>query len=86
MNGYFSDAIKLLQSVLQGDILSPYIFIIVLEVLLLKIIGTKNLEGINIKGIDQRANTYAADSSCILKASENNLRYLRQNLKSFLNR
>ena len=83
LNGFFSKAINLLQSVPQGDILSPYIFILVLEFLLLKINHSRNLSGIKIKDVEQRANTYADDSSVLLRATEHNLRYLISILHQF---
>ena len=49
MRGNFSEIILLKQGVPQGDIISPYIFVLAVEVLLIKLNYTKNITG--IKGI-----------------------------------
>ena len=46
----------------QGDVLSPYIFNICVEILLLKITKTNSLEGITIAKEEARAETYADDT------------------------
>ena len=43
MKGYFSERIFLMQGVPQGDIISPYIFILAVEILLIKINYTKHI-------------------------------------------
>merc|ERR1712055_1013242 len=37
INGHLSSTIKLQQGVLQGDVVSPYIFLLMVEILLIKI-------------------------------------------------
>ena len=46
MNGFMEEKIELQQGVPQGDILSPLVFNIVVEILLLKVGYTVNLEGV----------------------------------------
>jgi hypothetical protein len=46
MGGHMSDEIHLNQGVPQGYVISPYIFILMVELLLLKINYTKHLTGI----------------------------------------
>ena len=46
MKGFFTERILLRQGVPQGDIISPYIFILAVEVLLIKINNTINVKGI----------------------------------------
>ena len=46
MKGFFKERILLKQGVPQGDIISPYIFILAVEVLLIKINNTINIRGI----------------------------------------
>ena len=48
MDGHLTEKILLEQGVPQGDIISPYIFIIAVEILLIKITQTKNLKGVKI--------------------------------------
>ena len=45
MGGHLTEKIILEQGVPQGDIVSPYVFIIMVEVLLIKINHTANIEG-----------------------------------------
>jgi hypothetical protein len=46
LHGYMGESIKLEQGVPQGDVLSPYIFNNCVEILLMKICHTKELEGV----------------------------------------
>ena len=46
MKGTFTERIFLKQGVPQGDIISPYIFILAVEILLVKINYTKSIKGI----------------------------------------
>ena len=48
MDGHLTEKIHLEQGVPQGDIISPYIFIIAVEILLIKITKSKNLKGVKI--------------------------------------
>ena len=42
VNGYMSSTFKLQQGFPQGDVVSPYIFLLMVEILLIKITKTKN--------------------------------------------
>ena len=42
INGHMSSTLKLQQGLPQGDIVSPYIFLLIVEILLIKITKTKN--------------------------------------------
>ena len=46
LGGRLSKKILLGQGVPQGDVISPYIFIVAVEILLIKITYTRNLTGI----------------------------------------
>ena len=94
LSGELGRRIKLGQSVPQGDCLSPTIFNIVVDPLLLKIIHSKNLKGIDLalyqckslvphKSIEYRANSFADDSTVIIKPEERFLRYLVKTINSF---
>ena len=60
-NGYFSESIELLRGVKQGCLLSPYLFIMAIEMLTIKIISNKNIKGIEIQGIKTNVSMYADD-------------------------
>ena len=46
LGGHLSEKIFLRQGVPQGDVISPYIFLLVVEILSIKINDTKNLTGV----------------------------------------
>ena len=52
-----SKKITLEQGVPQGDVVSPYVFILMVELLLLKINYTKNLTGITFASLETRSET-----------------------------
>ena len=81
LQGFLSNKITLKQGVPQGDVLSPYIFNICVEILLLKI--TNSLEGITIAKEEARAETYADDTTIIIKRNEESLRTLIRIIKDF---
>ena len=74
LGGNLSKKILLEQEVPQGDVISPYIFIIAVEILLIKITYTKNLTGITFGSIEGRSETFADDTTIYLERSPENLR------------
>ena len=74
MGGHMSDIIKLEQGVPQGDVISPYVFILMVEILLIKINHTKNITGITYAKKESRSETFADDTTIFLERSERNLR------------
>merc|ERR1711940_205788 len=83
INGHMEEKITLDQGVPQGDILSPYIFNICVEMLLLKITETKTLEGVTWAKSQNRCEAYADDTTIIIKRSEQNLRNLVKIITDF---
>ena len=81
--GHQSKLITLHQGVPQGDILSPYIFLLAVEVLLIKINHTMNIEGIRYAKSESRSETFADDTTIFIKRTESNLRNCLQYLKLF---
>ena len=67
-------ALKLEQGVPQGDVLSPYIFNICVEILLMKICHTKELEGVKYAKREARAECFADDTTVFIKRTEKNHR------------
>ena len=67
MGGHMSDEIHLKQGVPQGDVISPYIFILMVELLLLKINFTKHLTGIIFAKVEARSETFADDTTIFLE-------------------
>ena len=98
ISGILGEKIPLNQSVPQGDILSPMIFNISNDPLLLKIIHTKNLKGVLMGGkksvilkqntnppssFEYRANSFADDATTIIQAKDAYLRYLIKTIEDF---
>ena len=69
-----SEKIYLSQGVPQGDVISPYIFILMVEILLIKINHTKNLTGITYAQHESRSETFVDDTTIFIQRSEHNLR------------
>ena len=78
-----TDKIHLRQGVPQGDIISPYIFILMVEILLLKINFTTNLTGIKFAKQESRSETFANDTTIILQRTKNNLIFAKKYLTDF---
>ena len=83
MHGFMEEKIKLEQGVPQGDILSPLIFNIVVEFLLLKIGYSKRIQGVILPGGEARAEAYADDTTIGITRSETNLRNLVDIIRGF---
>ena len=83
MSGHLTDTIKLEQGVPQGDVISPYLFILMVEILLIKINYTKNLTGITYASHESRSETFADDTTIFLTRTENNLRFAKKYLVDF---
>ena len=95
LSGILGEKIPLKQSVPQGDILSPTIFNIVTDPLLLKIINTKNMKGIMMGGVpsqitlqqsdpfEYRSNSFADDATSIIQAKEVYLRFFVKIINNF---
>ena len=59
--------ILLEQGVPQGDIISPLIFIIAVEILLIKITNSRPIKGITLETDEEiRAQTFADDTSLLI--------------------
>ena len=65
-NGYISESFKLSRGVKQGCPLSAYLFIIAIEMLAVKI-RSKNIKGLEIRGLKTKVSLYADDSLSLLK-------------------
>ena len=74
VNGHMSTTFRLQQGVPQGDVVSPYIFLLMVEILLIKITKTKNIIGVNYAKYEDRASGFADDCTFFIERSENNLR------------
>ena len=65
-NGFASDLFEIKRGVRQGDPLSPYIFIIALEVVNIAIRENKEIEGIKVGKQEIKLNVFADDLTVLL--------------------
>ena len=83
MDGHLNDKISLEQIVPQVDIISPFIFIIAVEILLIEITKSKNIKRVLIGGQECKAQTFADDTTILIDRDENSLRKSIQYIKDF---
>ena len=85
LGGHLTECINLEQGVPQGDVISPYLFIIMVEILLIKITHTKNITGIKYATKESRAETFADDTTLFMERNEENLRNATKYIQQFHN-
>ena len=83
MAGHLTNKIFLKQGVPQGDIISPFIFIIVVEILLIKITKSKNIKGLLLGTEEIRAQTFADDTTLTIERIERSLRACVRYIEGF---
>ena len=81
-NGLSSQYFTVGRGVRQGDPLSPYLFILALEVLSCNIREETSIKGITVNGREIKIIQYADDTSCVL-ADEQSAKYLFKLINSF---
>ena len=83
LGGHLTECINLEQGVPQGDVISPYLFIMMVEILLIKITTTKNITGINYATKESRAETFADDTTLFMERTDTNLRNATKYIQQF---
>ena len=81
-NGFISATFPIERSTRQGDPISPLIFIVVLELLLISIRADENIVGIKVCKNEVKLTAYADDASYFLKDKES-ARYLLTKIEQF---
>ena len=82
-NGFMSDFFQLKRGCRQGDPISPYIFILYVEVLGMMIRKSSDVKGIKINGTEFKLSQYADGTQMFLDGSESSLRSALIILKQF---
>ena len=83
MGGHLTETIILEQGVPQGDVVSPYVFILMVEVLLIKTNHTANIEGIHFGKSEGRSETFEDYTTIYITRSEKNLRNCVKYISTF---
>ena len=73
-NGYTTDPFEVFKGVRQGDPLSPYLFIICLEILAINIRLNKKIEGILVDNDGIKLEIFADDMTAFLRKPKPNTR------------
>ena len=73
INGHLSSTIKLQQGVPQGDVVSPYIFLLMVDIMLIKITKNKHLTGVKYASEEDRASGFAGDCTLFIERTETNI-------------
>ena len=81
-NGHTSKYFNVKRGVRQGDPLSPYLFVLVVEIMANKIRQEKHIEGISIKQCETKLLQYADDTSGLLRNLKSAKHFL-QTVKEF---
>ena len=81
-NGFTTNYFNLQRGVRQGDPLSPYLFILVVEILACSVRQNKSIKGITINGVETKILQYADDTNGIL-SDTTSLRSFLKTVKEF---
>ena len=82
-NGYFSSFFNIKRGVRQGCPLSPYLFIIAIEILSYAIRKNKDIIGIEIEGVEIKNTVFADDATMVLNGTEKTVRNVINVIEEF---
>lgn len=82
-NGELSDTVHLKRGLKQGCPLSPYLFILSIEILGQKVRNNSNIKGLTINNIESKVTMYADDTNSTIMPTENSTPALTDDLDPF---
>ncbi|WP_176696360.1 reverse transcriptase domain-containing protein, partial [Candidatus Ichthyocystis sparus] len=82
-SGHLSQSFLLSRGVRQGCPLSPYLFLLVIETLAIKIRNNINIKGLSNYGLESKISLYADDTIFFLTPKKNHLNALLKDLDQF---
>ena len=83
VNGHISKGFDISRGCRQGDPISPFLFVLVVEVLAEMIRNNTNIKGITIDEVEFKLTQYADDTTLILDGSTGSLNNVMNNLTTF---
>lgn len=84
-NGHLSSFFMLDRGCRQGDPVSPYLFLFVVEILGIMIRDNPNIKGITLSNTEHKLGQFADDTQLFLDGSENSLNAAIETLNNFYN-
>lgn len=82
-NGHISNPVSIIKGVKQGCPLSPYLFIIAMEILAIKVRSSEAIEGLKIGAIESKISMYADDTCFLISPKHSCLHNLLELLETF---
>ena len=83
INGKLSDWFPIKRGCRQGDPISPYIFILCVEILAIMIRNNKSITGVNINNVEYKISQYADDTEFILNGDRRSFEKCIETLNEF---
>ena len=75
-NGFISEKFNIKRSTMQGDPLSPLVFILALELLFIAVRSDENIRGVKVEGQEIKLSAYADDSSYMVRDESSGINLL----------
>ena len=82
-NGFLSGSISMKRGIFQGCPISPYLFLLVIEIMALSIRQNPQIKGIPLQNQEIKVSLFADDSVCFLDGSDNSFFQLFECLSNF---
>lgn len=82
-NGYLTKRISMQRGIFQGCPISPYLFLLVIEILALSIRQNEQVKGIKVKNNEVKISLFADDSVCFIDGTMNSFNSLMEILNNF---
>ena len=82
-NGFLTDCIHMERGIFQGCPISPYLFLLVIEIMSLSVRQNDLIKGIKVKNHEVKISLFADDSVCFLDGTDSSFFHLFESLQVF---